>query len=147
MSTPKTDDKKDIKENGPGNTIALEGLEKSEVQPKDFKHNMEHVSSKDKPKKFFRILAEDEKKMLTTDASGFLINMMNIESIDSLIFEKVIHISMQIYSFTRKKINREMITDILNMIVFSGKDELSLRDFLEVFGNPDADYEIQEDIN
>jgi len=147
MSRAKTDEKKKIKKIEPGKGVALEGLNTERVQTEEIKHNMEYLSSKDKPKKFFRILADDEKRMLTTDAYGFLINMMNIESIDSLTFEKVIHISMQIYGFTRKKINREMITDILNMIVFSGKEELSLRDFLEVFGNPDADYEIQEDIN
>ncbi len=54
---------------------------------------------------------------------------------------------MQIYGFTRKKINREMIDDILNMIVFSGKNELSLKDFLEIFVNPEGDYEYKEETN
>lgn len=147
MSQSKTDVKKENIEIEVGKKVSPATLEKLGVTEEELNEYMEHVLNKDKSRKYFRILADDEKRMLTIDAYGFLINMMNIGSIDSLIFEKVIHISMQIYGFTRKKINREMITDILNMIVFSGKDELSLRDFLEVFGNPDGDYEAEEEIN
>jgi len=147
MSQSKTDVKKENLEIEVEKKVPAAALEKLGVTEEELNDYMEQVFNKDKPRKYFRILADDEKRMLTIDAYGFLINMMNIGSIDSLIFEKVIHISMQIYGFTRKKINREMITDILNMIVFSGKDELSLRDFLEVFGNPDGDYEVQEETN
>lgn len=145
--SPKTDLKKENIEIEVGKKVSPATLEKLGVTEEELNKYMEQVANKDKPRKYFRVLADDEKKMLTLDAYGFLINMMNIDSIDSIIFEKVIHISMQIYGFTRKKINREMITDILNMIVFSGRDELTLRDFLEVFGNPDGDYEVQEETN
>ncbi len=147
MSQHKTDLKKENIEIEVGKKVSAATLEKLGVTEEELNEYMEHVLKKEKPRKSFRILADDEKRMLSTGAYGFLINMMNIGSIDSLIFEKVIHISMQIYGFTRKKINREMITDILNMIVFSGKEELSLRDFLEVFGNPDGEYEAEEETN
>ncbi len=45
------------------------------LKEKDFLKYMESIISKNKPKKYFRILAEDEKKMLSTEAYGFLINI------------------------------------------------------------------------
>jgi hypothetical protein len=96
---------------------------------------------------YHRILSEDEKKVLTPAAYGYLINLLNLNSIDNELFEKVIFLSMQLNTFLRKKISKSMMDELVNYLIFSGQKDISIKDILDIFFTSDTDNFFDEELN
>ena len=98
-------------------------------------------------KAYNRILSEDEKRVLTPAAFGYLVHLLKIKSIDRELFENIISLSLQLNVFLRKKIDKPMMDDIVNYLIFSGQGEISVRDLIENFFIHETDFDFEEDIH
>lgn len=79
-----------------------------------------------------RILAADEKRALTPDAFGYILDLIRIGSIDKQQAEDFIFYSTQLYDFIPQKINKPMMDEIVNFVKFS--DQLiTVNDIMELF--------------
>jgi len=94
-----------------------------------------------------RILGEDEKKVLTPAAYGYLIKLLNLNSIDNVLFEKIIFLSMHLNAFIRKKITKPMMDELVNYLIFSGEEDVSVKDILDIFFTPENDVTFSEELN
>jgi len=108
---------------------------------------MEALLNEQDNKAYNRILAEDEKRVITPEAFGYLVHLLNIRSIDKIFFEKVISLSMQLNTFLKRRIDKKMMDDIVNFIVFSGQGDVTVRDLLDVFFVQDTELDFNEDLN
>ena len=86
----------------------------------------------EKPK-YNRIMAEDEKRVLTKEAFGYLMNLLNLDSIDNELFEKILALSIQLNSITKRKISKKTADELVNYLVFSGQDDVSVKDIIDIF--------------
>ncbi len=98
-------------------------------------------------KAYNRILSEDEKRVLTPAAFGYLVHLLKIKSIDRELFENIISLSLQLNVFLRKKIDKPMMDDIVNYLIFSGQGEISVRDLIGNFFIHETDFDFEEDIH
>ena len=98
-------------------------------------------------KAYNRILSEDEKRVLTPAAFGYLVHLLKIKSIDRELFENIISLSLQLNVFLRKKIDKPMMDNIVNYLIFSGQGEISVRDLIENFFIHETDFDFEEDIH
>ena len=98
-------------------------------------------------KNYNRILGEEERKIITTDAFGYLIHLLKLGSINKEILEKVITLSIQLNGFLKKKITRDMVDNIVNYIIFSGIEDVSVRDLLDLFFIQENEINFDEEIN
>ena len=79
-----------------------------------------------------RVLADDERRALTPEAFGYLLELVKIGSIDKAQVEDLIFFSTQLYDFIPNKINKIMMDEIVNFAKFS--DEIvTLNDVMELF--------------
>jgi hypothetical protein len=83
--------------------------------------------------KYNRIMAEDEKRVLTKEAFGYLMNLLNLNSIDKELFEKILALSIQLNTITKRKISKKTVDELVNYLVFSGQEEVSVKDILDIF--------------
>lgn len=119
-------------------------LKNMNLSPKELKDYIEEI--KQKPERAYnRILAEGEKRVLTTEAFGYLMHMLIIGSIDKNIFEKVISACMQVFMVLEERIDKLIIDEIIDYFVFSGEDELNMKDLIGIFFREDNT--INEEIN
>lgn len=98
-------------------------------------------------KAYNRILSEEEKRVLTPAAFGYLVHLLKIKSIDRELFENIISLSLQLNMFLRNKIDKPMMDDIVNYLIFSSQGEISVRDLIENFFIHETDFDFEEDIN
>lgn len=94
-----------------------------------------------------RILADDERRIISPEAFSYLAHLLKIGSIDEVFFEKVISLSLQLNIFLKKRINKKMMDDIVNFIVFSGQGDISVRDLLDIFFVQETEIDFDEDFN
>ena len=71
-----------------------------------------------------------------------MVNVINKE-----ILEKVITLSIQLNGFLKKKITRDMVDNIVNYIIFSGIEDVSVRDLLDLFFIQENEINFDEEIN
>ncbi len=95
----------------------------------DFDNYRRNIMSK--KKSYNRIMSVEEKKVITTEAFGYLVKLVNSGTITSHHFENMINISAQFCKITRRKASKKMIDDILDFVVFSGMDKLPNKDAME----------------
>jgi len=144
MNDDRFDDLIDIMLNKESSRKKLEKLGLSREEVENF---MEALLSEKETRVYNRILAEDEKRVISPEAFGYLVHLLNLGSIDELFFEKVISLSMQLNMFLKKRINKQMMDDIVNFIVFSGQGEVTVRDLLDVFFLQENEIDFNEDLN
>jgi hypothetical protein len=144
MDNDRFDDLVDIMLNKDSSKEKLEKLGLSREEVENF---MEALLSEKENRVYNRILAEDEKRVISPDAFGFLVHLLNLGSIDEVFFEKVISLSMQLNMFLKKRINKKMMDDIVNFIVFSGQGDVTVRDLLDVFFLQENEIDFNEDLN
>ena len=84
---------------------------------------------------------------MTPAAFGYLVHLLKIKSIDRELFENIISLSLQLNMFLRNKIDKPMMDDIVNYLIFSGQGEISVRDLIENFFIHETDFDFEEDIN
>ncbi len=90
---------------------------------------------------------EEERRVITTDAFGYLIHLLKLGSVNKEIFEKVIVLSIQLNGFLKRKITRDMVDNIVNYIIFSGIEDVSVRDLLDLFFIQENEINFDEEIN
>ena len=122
-------------------------LKKLGLTEKELDDLMESIIVRKEPKHYNRILGEEERRILTTDAFGYLIHLLKLGSVNKEIFEKVIVLSIQLNGFLKKKITRDMIDNIVNYIIFSGVEDVSVRDLLDLFFIQENEINFDEEIN
>ncbi len=79
-----------------------------------------------------RILADDERRALTPEAFGYLLELVEIGSINKEQAEDIIFFSTQLYDFVPHKINKIMMDEIINFAKFS-EEIVTLNDVMELF--------------
>jgi hypothetical protein len=126
---------------------ADEKLEKLGLSKEEIENFMETLLNEKDNKVYNRILADDEKRVISPEAFSFLAHLLNLGSIDEIFFEKVISLSMQLNMFLKKRIEKKMMDDIVNFIVFSGQGDVTVRDLLDVFFVQESEIDFNEDIN
>jgi hypothetical protein len=122
-------------------------LKKMGLTEKEVDDLIESIIVRKKPKHYNRILGEEERRIITTDAFGYLIHLLKLGSVNKEIFEKVIVLSIQLNGFLKKKITRDMIDNIVNYIIFSGIEDVSVRDLLDLFFIQENEINFDEEIN
>jgi hypothetical protein len=129
------------------NSFTRKKLDKYEMSEKELKVFMEGLVKSNETKIYNRILAEDERRAITPEAFGYLVELLSLKSIDKNLFENVISLSMQLHVFLKRKIDKRMMDDIVNFLIFSGRGEVTIRDILEILFVQDSDLIFNEDIN
>ncbi len=129
------------------NKPSKEKLEKLGLSKVEIKKFLESLIQGKENKAYNRILSEDEKRTLTPEAFGYLVHLLSLKSIDRQMFERIITLSMQLNLFMRKRIDRIMMDDIVNYIVFSGRGEVTVKDLLDAFFVQDSEIEFDDEIN
>lgn len=124
-----------------------EKMKKSGISEKELQHFLSAMLNDKHHKAYHRILAEDEKRVISPEAFGYLVHLLMINSIDKNLFEKVINISMQLNLFMKNRINKEMMDEIVNYLIFSGRSEISLKEILDIFFAQENEIEFEEDMN
>lgn len=122
-------------------------LKKLGLTEKELDELMESIIIRQETKNYNRILSEDERKILTTDAFGYLIHLLKLGSITKELFETVITLSLQLSGFLKRKITREMIDNIVNYIIFSGIEDISVKDLIDLFFTQENEINFNEEIN
>ena len=122
-------------------------LKKLGLSEKELDELMDSIIVRPESKSYNRILGEEERRILTTDAFGYLIHLLKLGSVNKEIFEKVIVLSIQLNGFLKKKITRDMIDNIVNYIIFSGVEDVSVRDLLDLFFIQENEINFDEEIN
>ncbi|MCF7858186.1 MAG: hypothetical protein K9N07_02520 [Candidatus Cloacimonetes bacterium] len=126
---------------------ARKKLKKLGLSEQELDDLMESVVIRQESKNYNRILADDERKIVTPEAFGYLIHLLKLGSINRGIFEKIIFLSIQLNGFLKQKITKEMIDNIVNYIIFSGVEEITLKDLLELFFMQEPENNFGEEIN
>jgi len=126
---------------------ARKELKKLGLTEKELDELMESIVVHQESKNYNRILGEEERRIITTGAFGYLIHLLKLGSINKETMEKVITLSIQLNGFLKKKITRDMIDNIVNYIIFSGVEEVSVRDLLDLFFIQENEINFDEEIN
>ncbi|HPR17711.1 MAG TPA: hypothetical protein PLD62_05650 [Candidatus Cloacimonadota bacterium] len=116
------------------------------ITDKELKKYLDAMANRTE-KTYHRILAEDEKRVLTPKAFGYLSHLLQLNSIDIFTFEKVITVCMQLNAFLKKRIDKEMMDEIVNYMIFSGQNNISLKELIDLFYVNDMEYDFEEDVN
>ena len=122
-------------------------MKKDGISEKEVQHLLDALLQDKENKAYHRILADDEKRVISPDAFGYLVHLLMINSIDNHLFEKIINISMQLNLFLKRRINKEMMDEIVNYLIFSGRNEISIKEILDIFFVQENEIEFEEDIN
>ena len=106
--------------------------EKVEITDQEIDDLIERVIGK-KHDSFYRIFSEEEKRILSKSAFVYLIKLKHSNSINNFEFENIIFIATQLGVITRKPVDRNLIDNILNFVVFSESAQIDYPDLLEKF--------------
>ena len=126
---------------------ARKELKKLGLSEKEMDELMDSIVMRPESKSYNRILGEEERRVITTDAFGYLIHLLKLGSVNKEIFEKVITLSIQLNGFLKRKITRDMIDNIVNYIIFSGVEDVTVRDLLDLFFIQENEINFDEEIN
>ena len=122
-------------------------MKKTGISEKEVQHLLDALLHDKENKAYHRILADDEKRVISPEAFGYLVHLLMINSIDNHLFEKIINISMQLNLFLKRRINKEMMDEIVNYLIFSGRNEISIKEILDIFFVQEGEIEFEEDVN
>jgi uncharacterized protein Smg (DUF494 family) len=121
-------------------------LDRMGISESEYKEFMKTMIEFEQPK-YNRIMSSEEKRALTPQAFGYLIDLMHIGSIDDETMERIISIALQVGSFVKQRVNRQMIDEILNFIMFSGQRNISVKDVLDLLILSDNEYDFGREVN
>jgi uncharacterized protein Smg (DUF494 family) len=121
-------------------------LDRMGISESEYKEFMKTMIEFEQPK-YNRIMSSEEKRALTPQAFGYLIDLMHIGSIDDETMERIISIALQVGSFVKQRVNRQMIDEILNFIMFSGQRNISVKDVLDLLILSDNEYDFGSEVN
>ena len=144
MSPSRFEDLLDVVLEDKPSKAKLKRLGMSEEELKSF---IDAILEEKEPETYNRVLSADEKKVLSTEAFGYLMHLLKINSIDRFMFEKIISLSMQLNSFMKRKMTKNMMDDIVNFLIFSGQGDVSIKDLMDIFFLQDSDIYFTEEVN
>ena len=124
-----------------------EKLKQMGMTEKELKAFMEAVLRKEGSETYNRIMAAEEKRVITPEAFGYMINLLNNVSLNKDMFEKIITLSLQLHAFSRKRIDKKIMDEIVNFIIFSGQTDITIRELIELFFIEDEENDFDEEIN
>ena len=122
-------------------------LKRLGMTEEELKLFIDAILEEKEPETYNRVLSADEKKVLSTEAFGYLMHLLKINSIDRFMFEKIISLSMQLNSFMKRKMTKNMMDDIVNFLIFSGQGDVSIKDLMDIFFLQDSDIYFTEEVN
>jgi len=122
-------------------------LKRLGMTEEELKLFIDAILEEKEPETYNRVLSSDEKKVLSTEAFGYLMHLLKINSIDRFMFEKIISLSMQLNSFMKRKMTKNMMDDIVNFLIFSGQGDVSIKDLMDIFFLQDSDIYFTEEVN
>ncbi len=80
-----------------------------------------------------RVLGSDEKQVITNDAFGYLLQLHSLGTIDRSTFEKIINLCLHLTVFVQRRIDRPLIEQIVNLVLFSADADVSMKEIVEFF--------------
>ena len=78
-------------------------------------------------------MAEDEKRAIAPAAFGYLLDLIRIRSIDKQTAEQMIIFATQLSSVISQRIDKSMIDEMINFMKFSGLENVTANDIIELF--------------
>ncbi|HCX73483.1 MAG TPA: hypothetical protein DHM37_07185 [Candidatus Cloacimonas sp.] len=97
--------------------------------------------------KYNRVMSSEEKEVLTPEAFGYLIDLLQMGSIDDETMERIIIIALQVGNFVKQRVTRQMVDEILNFIIFSGQRSVSVKDILDLLILSDHEFDFGNEVN
>ncbi len=108
-------------------------LKKLGITQADIDNYNENLSDDFGPVVYNRILAEDEKRAIAPAAFGYLLDLIRIRSIDKQTAEQMIIFATQLSSVISQRIDKSMIDEMINFMKFSGLENVTANDIIELF--------------
>ncbi len=122
-------------------------MKEREITEREVTELVEAILTPEPSKNYIRVLSEDEKKFITTEAFGYLLHLHDLGSIDDNLLEKVLSVSLQMSLFLKKMINKPMIDEIVNYLIFAESANLSIKDILDMVMVQETEIDVTQDIN
>ncbi len=97
------------------------------------------IESRDDSSVYLRTMSPEERQHITNEAFGYMVNLQYLGSVDRFTFEKIMNLCLTLSGIINRRVSRTMVEQIVNLILFSGLDEISMRDIVEMFIREDAD--------
>lgn len=110
----------------------VEELKKMGITPEEYAIFKENSDLSLDSAIYNRVLAADEKRALTPEAFGYILDLIRIGSIEREQAEDFIFYSTQLYDFIPHKVNKLMMDEIVNFVSFSD-EYVTVNDVLELF--------------
>ncbi|MDD3050388.1 MAG: hypothetical protein PHR06_04515 [Candidatus Cloacimonetes bacterium] len=79
-----------------------------------------------------RSISEDEKRIFTKNAYGFLLQLLQNGSITADFYEEIINLCVHVEFFARRKIDRDSLIGLIDKITISKHSNIHLREILEI---------------
>ena len=121
-------------------------LDKMGISESEYREFMKTITEFEQPR-YNRIMSKEEKRALTPQAFGYLIDLLQIGSIGDETMERIIAIALQVGDFVKQRVNRQMIDEILNFIMFSGQRNVSVKEILDLLILSDNEYDFGSEVN
>ncbi len=97
------------------------------------------LDSRDDNSAYLRTMSADERMHISNGAFGYLVNLVNLGTVDRFTFEKIMNLCLTLSGLISRRVSRAMIEQIVNLILFSGLDEVSMKDIVEMFIREDSE--------
>ncbi|MDN5353820.1 MAG: hypothetical protein PWQ09_576 [Candidatus Cloacimonadota bacterium] len=121
-------------------------LDKMGISESEYKEFMKTMIEFEQPK-YNRVMSSEEKEVLTPEAFGYLIDLLQMGSIDDETMERIIIIALQVGNFVKQRVTRQMVDEILNFIIFSGQRSVSVKDILDLLILSDHEFDFGNEVN
>lgn len=122
-------------------------MNKREVSDVDMNELVEAILAPEASKSYIRVLSDDERRFIETEAFGYLLHLHDLGSIDDIILERVLSVSLQMSLFIKKIVNKPMIDEIVNYLIFAESANLSMKDILDMITISNNEFDFTEEIN
>ncbi len=100
-------------------------------EEKDFLYNLLTLQDKEKST-YNRMLSRQENYALTTGAYGYLLTLLQMESITAMDLENILNACVNIYNETHSRVDRDRLEKIVTIYMFTGVQNVSSRGYLEM---------------
>ncbi len=100
------------------------------------------IDNRDDSSVYLRTMSVEERQYITLEAFGYLVNLHYLGSVDRYTFEKIMNLCLTLSGIINRRVSRGMVEQIVNLILFSGMEEISMRDIVEMFIREDAETDL-----
>ncbi|MCD4829014.1 MAG: hypothetical protein K8R90_06250 [Candidatus Cloacimonetes bacterium] len=117
-------------------TMLAEKLANAETSDseEDLEELVEQMLSETNVEAYYsRLLGAEERRAISNDAFGYLLQLYALDTIDSIAFEKIMTLCMHLVVFMQQRIDLPMIEQLVNLVLFSAGDAVSIKEIVEIF--------------